>query len=321
MVGVIHFERGKKMTAALEARKGFSYAIRKYWVLYVLALPCILYMIIFKYYPIILQVALSFKDYRLMDGLWGSKWVGFDNFVTIFTSPDIARVIWNTVFISCLRLLFEFFPPILLAIFLFDLTGKRLKNACQTIIYIPHFFSWTVVYAMVYAFFSNSGMVNSFLKTIGLGACDFFMNSKAFLGLLIGSDMWKELGWCTIIYLAGLTSINTELLEVAKIDGAGPLKRIWHVTLPGIKSVIVFLLILQVGNILKGAGTEQILLFYSPPVYNVSDVIDTWVYREGLTKIQYSIGSAISFFQSVFGFLLIMICNKLSVKYAEVGIW
>lgn len=302
-------------------RKGLRYIIKRYGMLYLLILPCVAFLLIFRYYPIIIQAILSFKNYKLMDGVWGSSWVGIKNFTKIFSSGDIIRIIWNTVYLSFLRLLIGFFPPIILSIFLFDLAGTKLKRICQTIVYIPHFFSWTVVYAIVFAFFSNGGVINGIAQSMGLTSHDYLMDQNTFLPMLLGSALWKELGWSTIIYLAALTSINTELFEVAKIDGAGPLKRIWYVTLPGIKNVTIFLLTLSIGNILRGAGTEQILLFYSPPVYNISDVIDTWVYRQGLVKLDYSLGSAVSFFQSVFGLILLLICNKLSKKYAEVGIW
>lgn len=308
-------------TAAINRRKGFSFTIRRYWTLYLLVLPCVLFLLIFRYYPMILQAVLSFKDYKLLKGVWGSKWVGIDNFKLIFSSPEMLRVMWNTVYLSILRLVMGFLPPIILAIILFDITSTKLKRICQTIVYIPHFFSWIVIYAVVYALFSNTGMIDNIINSLGSTGPDFLLNNNTYLPLLIGSAMWKELGWSTIIYLAALTSINTELFEVSKIDGAGPLKRIWYVTLPGIKSITIFLLILSLGNILRGAGTEQILLFYSPPVMNISDVIDTWVYRQGLSKLQYSLGSAIQFFQSVFGFILVLVCNKLSIKYTNIGIW
>jgi putative aldouronate transport system permease protein len=295
--------------------------IKRYRALYVIILPGLLFLLLFRYYPIFLQTVLSFKDYRLLKGVWGSAWVGGKNFAYVFSSPEILRVVWNTVSISLLRLLVGFAPPILLSIMLFDLYGTALKKTSQTIVYIPHFFSWTIVYAIIYALFSNSGVVNGLMTALGLKTRDYLMDQHAFLPLLLFSALWKELGWSTIIYLAALMSINTELFEVAKIDGAGPLKRIWYVTLPGISSVIIYLLILSLGNILRGSGTEQILLFYSPPVYSISDVIDTWVYREGLARIQYSLGCAISFLQAIFGLILILICNRLAVKHAGVGIW
>ncbi|HEY5583037.1 MAG TPA: ABC transporter permease subunit [Ruminiclostridium sp.] len=305
----------------ISPRKRFKDIMRRYWVLYALVFPCIVFLIVFRYIPLILQVILAFKDYKLAEGIWGSRWVGFDNFVQILTAPEISQVVYNTFYLSLLRLITGFLPPIILAILLFDLLGHRLKRICQTIIYIPHFFSWTVVYAVTYAFFSNGGLVNSLLSKLGLSGRNYLVEENWFLPLLLGSAIWKEIGWNTIIYLAALTSINTELYEVAKIDGAGPLKRIQYVTLPGIRNVVIFLLVLSLGNILRGAGMEQILLFYSPPVFAISDVIDTWVYRMGLSNLEYSLGCAVSFFQSAFGLVTILICNKLSVKYTKVGLW
>ena len=295
--------------------------IRRYSALYLLLIPCLAFLLIFRYYPILLQAVLAFKDFRLRGGVWGSEWIGLANFEHIFTSPQMLRIIRNTVNISLLRLLVGFFPPIILSIMLFDLAGRKLKRACQTLVYIPHFFSWIIVYAIVYALFSNAGVVNAFLGRFGIDPQNFLMGRYYFLPLLLLSALWKELGWSTIIYLAALMSINTELFEVAKIDGAGPIKRIRYITLPSIAFVVIFLLILSLGNILRGAFTEQILLFYSPPVYSIADVMDTWVYRQGLSKIQYSLGSAVSFLQSVFGLVLVLVCNKLATRYANVGLW
>ena len=304
----------------LISREAFG-LIKRFRALYLLLIPCVAFLLIFRYYPMMLQAVLAFKDYRLRDGVWGSAWIGFENFKYILSSPQMLRIIRNTVFISLLRLVVGFFPPIVLSIMLFDLTSRKLKRVCQTIVYIPHFFSWTIVYAIVFALFSNAGVVNGFLGQFGIEPQDFLMGRYYFLPLLLGSALWKELGWSTIIYLAALMSINTELFEVARIDGAGPLKRIWYVTLPSITFVIVFLLILSLGNILRGSGTEQILLFYSPPVFSIAAVMDTWVYRQGLSKIEYSLGSAVSFLQSVFGLILVLVANKLASKYAHVGLW
>jgi putative aldouronate transport system permease protein len=295
--------------------------IKKYWVLYLLALPCIAYLLIFKYYPILLQTILSFKDYKLMKGVWGSQWTGLGNYIYIFTSPDMLRVIWNTIYISLLRLLTGFFPPIILSILLFDLRVTWLKRTCQTILYIPHFFAWTIIYAIVYAMFSSSGFINSLLMQLGLNSRNFLMDRNSFFPLLLGSALWKEIGWNTIIYFAALTTINVELYEPASIDGAGPIRKIRHITLPGIKNVVIFLLILNLGNILRGGGTEQLLLFDSPPIYDMTEIIDTWVYRQGLSRLRYSLGCAMSFFQAVFGLLLILGCNKLAVRYSNIGLW
>ena len=249
--------------------------IRRYYALYLLLIPCLAFFLIFRYYPILLQGVLAFKDFRLRGGVWGSEWIGLDNFEHIFSSPKMLRIIRNTVNISLLRLLVGFFPPIILSIMLFDLAGRKLKRVCQTLVYIPHFFSWTIVYAIVYALFSNAGVVNAFLGRFGIETQNFLMGRHYFLPLLLLSALWKELGWSTIIYLAALMSINTELFEVAKIDGAGPVKRICSCQASRRHTII-----LSLGNILRGSFTEQILLL---PVYSIADVMTP---RQGLSKIQ-----------------------------------
>ena len=295
--------------------------VKKCWVLYLLILPTLLYLIVYRYYPMILQIILSFKDYRLTEGILKSPWAGFDIFKEMIEMPDFGRILYNTVIISSLRLLVEFFPPILLAILLFDLKSATFRRISQTIIYIPHFFSWVIVYAIVFAFFSNVGLINQVLSVFGLEIQDFLMDSKHFYSLLLSSSLWKEIGWSTIIYLAALTGINSELFEAAKIDGAGPIQRIWNVTIPGILPVIIFLFTIAIGNVLRSAGAEQILLFYSPATYDVADVIDTWVYRHGLTQLQYSLGACVSLFQSFFGMILVFIANKVSIKLSGIGLW
>lgn len=302
-------------------RKRRMVKIREYWAIYVLILPVIAYLLVYRYYPILTQTVLSFKEFRLLDGIWGSQWVGFENFQTLFASRDFERIIVNTVRISVLQLLAGFFPPIVLAIMLFDMTSTRMRRISQSILYIPHFFSWVVIFNLVHILFSNAGYINSLLGVFGIEPRDFLLEKSFFLPVLVGSNVWKELGWGTIIYLAALTSIDTELFDVAKIDGAGPLQRIWYITLPGILSVVVFVLAMSLGQLFSAANTEQILLFYGPQNYSVSDVIGTWVYRQGLGKMQYSLGAAISMFQSLIGLALVLVCNKVAGRVAGVGIW
>ncbi|MCU6711979.1 ABC transporter permease subunit [Paenibacillus sp. J5C_2022] len=294
--------------------------LRRYWFLYVLFIPVILYYAVLRYYPIVLQVVLAFKDYKLSLGVWDSPWVGFHHFEHIFGKPEFYSVLENTIAISLLRIVFGFFPPIILAILLFDLRSLWIRKVSQTILYIPHFFSWVIIYGIVFAIFSNSGFVNQIIEKFGGEAQNFLMASEWFRPLIVGSGIWKEIGWGTIIYLAALTSINPSIYEAAKIDGAGPLQRIWHITLPGMKSVIVFLFTLSLGSVLN-AGVEQILLFYSPATYEVGDIIDTYVYRQGLNGLQYSMATAVGLFQSAIGLILILTANHLAKKYAGTGIW
>ena len=295
--------------------------MRRYLPIYLLMALPFLYLFVYRFYPIFLQIVLAFKKYKIMDGIWGSKWVGFDNFVKIFTSNSISRILVNTVRISLLRLIVGFFPPILLSIMLFDMTSNRFSRISQSILYIPHFFSWVVIYGIVMALFQTDGYVNNIIVAMGGERTEFLLKSDYFLPLLIGSGLWKELGWSTIIYLAALTGISPELYDVARLDGAGPLQRIWHVTLPGIKSVVVFVLVINMGSILSAAGTEQILLFYGPSNYEVSDVIGTWVYRQGLGKVEYGLSSALAMFESTIGLIMVLISNSLARRFAGVGIW
>ena len=295
--------------------------MRRYLPIYLLMALPFLYLFVYRFYPIFLQIVLAFKKYKIMDGIWGSKWVGFDNFVKIFTSNSISRILVNTVRISLLRLIVGFFPPILLSIMLFDMTSNRFSRISQSILYIPHFLSWVVIYGIVMALFQTDGYVNNIIVAMGGERTEFLLKSDYFLPLLIGSGLWKELGWSTIIYLAALTGISPELYEVARLDGAGPLQRIWHVTLPGIKSVVVFVLVINMGSILSAAGTEQILLFYGPSNYEVSDVIGTWVYRQGLGKVEYGLSSALAMFESTIGLIMVLISNSLARRFAGVGIW
>lgn len=301
-------------------RKTFQ-KMSEYSLIYLLLIPALIILFVYCYYPMLTQIVLSFKKYTIKGGIWGSQWYGFSNFMHLFASRDFSRIITNTLRISILQLVMGFFPPILLAIALFDMTSTRYRRIAQSILYIPHFFSWVILYNLVNVLFSNTGYINSILQALGGETKNFLMEKSFFLPVLIGSNMWKELGWGTIIYLAALTSIDTELFDVAQIDGAGPLQRVWYITLPGITPVIVFVLTMSLGKLLSAANTEQILLFYGPQNYSVSDVIGTWVYRQGLGKVQYSLGAAVSLFQSAIGLMLVLVCNKVATKTAGVGIW
>lgn len=295
--------------------------IKKFAFLYFLiAIPMIL-LFIFNFYPIFLQTVLSFKDYTLSKGIWGSSWVGLKHFITIFTDPDMGRIIWNTVYISGLRLIAGFFPPIILALMIFEIERKFLKGAIQTITYIPHFFSWIIIYGIVYAFLAPDGVVSAIGAHFGYNITDILTNESYFIPILIISAIWKELGWGTIIYLAALSSVDTEIYDAGKIDGVGPLQKIWYITLPQISGVIVFSFIMSVGNILKGAGGEQILMFANSAVMNKAEVIDTWVYWQGLGDLQYGLGAAVSFFQAAIGVVMVLAANKLSVKLVGRGMW
>jgi putative aldouronate transport system permease protein len=294
---------------------------KRFGVLYLFIFVPILYYIIYRFYPIIAQSVLAFKEYRILGGIWGSPWTGLNNYRSLFTSSETTRIIINTIVISLLRLMFGFLPPILLAIFLFDMTSSAYRRISQCILYIPHFFSWVVVYAIVQVLFSPTGYIANIAASVGARPKDFLTDLRLFYPLLLGSELWKELGWGTIIYLAALTNIDPQLFEAAKVDGAGPLQRILHITLPGIFPVIAFCLTISLGNILNNTGTEQLLLFYSPATYSIADVIGTWVYRRGLGEFKYGLAAAVSQFNSIVGLVLVLFFNRISKKFFGVGIW
>ena len=289
--------------------------------LYLMFAPVAIYYVIFQYWPIVLSWIVAFKDVKLGKGILGSDWVGWENFTEIFGDPELINVFSNTVEISLLRLVFGFFPPIILAIMFHDMTTKLFKKVSQTIVYIPHFFSWVIVYGIVFALISTGpGLINNVIDMLGFPRVEFLLSEGWFRPILIASGVWKEIGWSTIIYLAALSTISNELYEAAAIDGAGPLQRIRHITIPSILPVITFVLTINLGFILF-AGGEQILVFYNSAVYDTADVIDTWVYREGLGRMQFSIGTAMGLLQSAIGLVLVLTFNAVAKRLTGRGIW
>ena len=301
--------------------KSLLIRILGHWEIYLMFLPAFVYFVIFRYWPMVLGIITSFKNLKIGLGIFNSQWVGLENYRAVFSDPAIVKVISNTVEISLLRIIFGFLPPIILAIVFYDLFTRKFKNICQTLVYIPYFFSWVIVYAIVLATFSTgSGFVNNIIALLGLKRIDFLLSEFWFRPILIFTDIWKNAGWSSILYTAALSGIDHQIYESAMIDGAGPIKRIIHITIPGIAPVITFSLCLTFGNILR-AGGEQVLLFYNPAVYNVGDIIDTWVYRVGLGQMQYSVGTAVGLFQSIVGMIMILFTNYLSKRYSNRSIW
>ena len=230
-------------------------------------------------------------------------------------------MIRNSVEISVLRIVVGFAPPIILAIMFHDMVLPWFKKTTQTIVYTPHFFSWVVIWGMVFAVFSTgTGLINNLIEWLGFERVEFLLSKRWFRPILIGSALWKELGWGTILYLAALATVDPQLYEAAVLDGAGPLKRIRYVTLPSILPVVTFVLCINLGHLLL-AGYEQVLLFYNSAVYEVADIIETWIYRVGLSRQQFSIGTAMGLFQSFIGMILILASNFLAKRYTGRGIW
>ncbi|MFD0714509.1 ABC transporter permease [Paenibacillus sp. GCM10027626] len=287
---------------------------------YLMMLPGIVYYVLFHYAPMG-GLIIAFKDYNLMKGIWGSPWVGFDNFRELFDTPDFPIILRNTIIISIYRIVFNMLPDILLALALNEVRVRWFKKIVQTITYGPYFLSWIIVFGLAFAFLApNSGLISTWFRDNGWGSIDLLTNKDFFRPLLILSDLWKNTGFGAIIYLAALAAINPELYEAAVVDGAGRWRQMWHVTLPGIRDVIVLLLILRLGSILD-AGFEQIYIFANARVYEVGDIIDTWVFRRGIEQLDFSVAAATGFFKSIIGFTLVLLANKLAKRFGGSGIW
>jgi putative aldouronate transport system permease protein len=294
--------------------------VKRDWDLYALLVPGILFLLLFKYAPMY-GITIAFKDFNIFDGYDASPWVGWKHFAKLFNSPDFLHVFQNTVILSFLKIGILFPLPILIALLLNELRRMLFKRAIQTVIYLPHFLSWVIVSGLfIDLLSSNGGLVNKVMAMIGMEPISFFLDNSVFRGVLITSAGWKETGWSTIVYLAAFATIDPGLYEAAKIDGAGRMKQLWHITLPGIAPIILLMFILRLGSILE-AGTEQILVMYNPTVYKVSDVIGTYVYRMGLGNQDYSFTTAVGVFESVISFTLVLAGNALSRKYLQRGIW
>lgn len=312
--------RNRNSAASAPARPSHRGRIRADWDLYLLLVPGIAVLLLFKYVPMY-GILIAFQDFRIFDGMSGSEWVGLDNFRRLFTSDDFLHVFVNTIAISLLKLVFLFPLPIVAAILLNELKNMAFRKSVQTVVYLPHFLSWIIVSGLFIDLLSiNGGLVNKLLSQLGADPIPFFLSNDYFRGVLVATAGWKETGWSTIVYLAAFSTIDPGLYEAAKIDGASRLRQIWHITLPGIAPIIVLMLILRLGSIFAG-DTEQILAMYNSTVYKSADIIGTYVYRMGLGKQEYSFTTAVGLFESVIGFALIIGGNYLSRKYLRRGIW
>lgn len=288
--------------------------------LYILLIPAVVYFLIFNYVPMY-GIIIAFKDFNFSKGILGSSWIGFENFRYMIGLSDFYTVFWNSLYLSLLRLVIGFPFPILLALLLNEMRNRTYQRITQTIIYLPHFISWVVIGGILVNFLSPSwGVVNIFLKQFGFEPIFFLADTNYFRPLVILSSMWKESGWESILYLAAMVGINTELYEAASIDGANRFQRIRYVTLPGIKSTIVILLILRLGHIM-GNGFEQIFVLQNPLNLGVSEVFETYVYRVGLIGGRFSFGTTVGLFTSVIGLIFLIASNQIAKWMKEDGIW
>lgn len=292
---------------------------RRPW-LYALALPGILYFLIFKYVPMY-GIVLSFQDYSPFRGVLDSPWVGLEHFERLFTAPEFPVLFRNTLAISFLNLVFFFPLPIILSLLLNELRSELYKRVIQTVIYLPHFLSWVIIFSLTFLMLSQSeGIVNKLIAALGYETYPFLNDPGIFWLLLTGQSIWKEAGWGTIIFLAAMAGIDPQLYEAATMDGAGRFRQMWHVTLPGIRSVIVILLILRLGDILE-VGFEQVFLMYNGAVSDVAEVFDTYVYRAGIQQGQFSYSTAVGLFKSLVGLVLVLLANRLAKRIGEEGVY
>ncbi len=287
------------------------------YLLLMLALPIAL-VGIFNYGSMYgLQIA--FKDYNILKGVWGSAWVGTEHFARFFRSPVVLKVVRNTIEISLLRLVFGFPMPIVLALLINELNDSVFKRAVQSVSYLPHFLSWIIVAALFTMILSPSrGIVNHIIRLFGGEPIYFLVQAHWFRPVLIASSVWKGIGWGSILYLAALAGVNPMLYEAAIVDGASRVQRMWYISLPSIAPVVTIILILNMGGILN-AGFDQIFNMYNPMVFDVADIIDTYVYRAGLISMEYGFSAAVGMFKSVVGLILILVVNAITGRISGTG--
>jgi putative aldouronate transport system permease protein len=292
---------------------------RQRW-LYFLMAPTLIYFLIFKYGPL-WNAQIAFKDFKPLLGVWGSPWAGFKHFETFVNSFYFTDLLTNTIIFSVAKLILGLPAAVICAIALHETIFLRFRTFVQTMIYLPHFLSWVIMYGVLLVLLSpGNGLLNAIIERFGGEPIPFLTSPEHFRWVVILSDIWKETGWSTILYLAALLAISPDLYEAAAVDGATPLQRIWYISIPGILPVIVLVTLLRLGHILE-AGFNQIFVLYSVPVYSVGDIIDTWVYRQGVLQFQFSLATAVGFFKGVIGLVLILVANRVAKRLAQQSIY
>lgn len=309
----------KRESYMKNATKRVRQEIWKNRYLYLFLIPGVLFFAIFSYKPMA-GIILAFKKYNASLGIFGSKWVGFQHFERMFRTGDAIVTVKNTLIISLGRLVFEFPFPILLAILINEMRGKKVKRVYQTIYTFPHFLSWVLIGTILTNFLSDRGTINSILRLLGQPPVNFLANVSIFRGVIYITSIWKSAGWSAVIYMAAIAGISPEQYEAALVDGANRLQRIWHITLPGIRSTIIVLFILQVGNMMNG-GFDQIFNIYNPVVKPVSNIIDTYVYSITFESVaDYGFSTAVGLFKSVVNIILLLVANKTISLLGEGGL-
>jgi putative aldouronate transport system permease protein len=306
-----------KRIAAANARAKY---MKRAFPFYLMIFPGVLLFIIFRYLPMF-GVFIAFKDYTPFRGVWKSEWIGLQNFVQLFSEQDFLLLLKNTLYLNLLDTFIGFPFPILLALLLNEVRIKYFKNTMQTILYAPHFLSWVVIVGITVLFMrSQDGGLNVLLDALGYARIDFMTNPDYFRPLWLFHNIWQGAGWGAIIYLAAIASIDPALYEAATVDGASRLRQIWHITLPSLKTIIVIMFILRLGNFID-VGFEHIFLLQNPLNLQVSDVFETYVYRIGLVQGDFSYSTAVGLFKSVVGLVMIVAANTIAKRLGEEGVY
>lgn len=288
---------------------------RPLWLMF---LPVVVFYLVFKYAPMA-GLVIAFKNYTFYEGIWGSQWVGFENFQMLFTQAQSLQIIRNTLLLSVLSVVVGFPFPIMLAIMLNEARRKWFQKTVQTLVYLPHFFSWVIVGGLVVTIFAQSGIVNVLLERLTGQSFAFLFNEGSWVAIFLASGIWKDAGFSAIIYLAALTSIDPSLYEAASMDGAGKWKQIRHITLPGIAPTIVIMLILAMGRVME-VGFDQVYVLQNSIVSGISEVISTYIYAIGLQGGQFSLTAALGLFESLVAFVLVLLTNAVARRFGK-GLW
>ena len=294
--------------------------IKREWQLYLMLLPAIVWFVVFLYKPMYgLQIA--FKDYSIFRGVAGSPWVGFEHFETLLSNDQFARAFWNTIKISALNLLFGFPAPIILALLFNEIINTTYKRVTQTIVYLPHFISSVIIAGIITTAFSpTAGVVNTIMGWFGIDSIYFLTKPEWFRPIFVGTGIWQEAGFGSIVFLAAIAGVSPSLYESAVVDGASRWQMMWKITLPSILPTIIIMLIIRIGNVME-VSFEMIILLYQPATYETADVVNTWVFRQGLQSGQYDVAAAAGLFNAIVAFVLVMVANTLSRRYVRTSLW
>lgn len=313
-------KKKKEQKVMAQQKRSFWGNLCYYKEYYLMLIPGILFFLVFSYEPMY-GLVIAFQDYFPLKGITGSKMVGLKHFRALFSDPFFVSVLRNTIIISLYKLLVCFPAPIILCLALNEISNYRFKKIAQSISYLPHFVSWVVVSGIIIEFLSPSrGPINILLQELGFEPIFFVAEPKYFRGVLVLSDLWKSIGWGSIVYLAAVTSVDPTLYEAAEMDGAGRIKKILHVTIPALAPIITVMFIMESGKILNDSF-EQVYNFLTPSTYAVGDVISTFVYRMGIQKMQYSFTTAVDLFKNVVSFMLVVITNYIARKTNDYALW